>query len=121
MNNKRRFKRIPLEIELTISKLFKQDNEQIPDINTIVEVNNISKSGLGFKCSQELPLNYYFDAKILLSPNNYFNSVLKIIRIQKEAEDKYYIGCQFVGLADMLSDKIYLNVEPKTETLISQS
>jgi len=115
MDDKRKFKRIPLKIQFTISKLFKQDYEKIPDINAMVEVNNISKSGIGFTCNYDLPLYYYFDAKIFLQDGNHFYSVLKIVRVEKE-EEKYNIGCEFVGLADMLSDKIYLTDEDKLTT-----
>jgi len=120
MEDKRRFKRIPLKIELTISKLFKQDYEEIPDVNATVEVDNISKSGMGFVSNVELPLNYYFDAKILLPNDNYFYSVLKIIRVEK-TEEKYYIGSEFVGLSEMLGDKIYLGDENQAEPLIPET
>ena len=119
MDDKRRFKRIPLKIELTISKLFKQDYEEIPDVNATVEVNNISKSGIGFVSNDELPLNYYFDAKISLPDDNYFYSVLKVIRVEK-AEEKYYIGSEFVGLSEIVSDKIYSSDKDQSESLIPE-
>lgn len=107
MNEKRKHKRLPLKLELTISALFKQDYELIPDINASIEVVDISKSGLGFICNHELPLNYYFDTKIELSEDNYFYAVLKIVRVE-QAEDKYFVGCEFVGLADILSTRVDL-------------
>lgn len=119
MYDKRKFKRIPLKIELTISKLFKQDYEEIPDVNATVEVNNISKSGMGFVSNVKLPLNYYFDSKISLPDGNYFYSVLKIIRVEQE-EEKYYIGSEFIGLSEMLSDKIYPIDESQAEQLIPE-
>ena len=107
MEERRKHKRLPLKLELTISSLFKQDYELIPGINESIKVENISKSGIGFLCDHELPLNYYFDAKIQLTPNKYFYAVLKIIRIDKLAGG-YFVGCEFVGLADILSMKVDL-------------
>ena len=107
MEEKRRHERLPLKLELNISELFKQDYELIPDINEGIEVKNISKSGIGFVCSHELPLNYYFDANIQLSEDKHFYAVLKIIRAEKQ-EGKYFIGCEFVGLADILSARVDL-------------
>lgn len=107
MDERRRSRRIPVKLELSISSLFKQDYELIPAINEEIEVRNISKAGIGFSCNHELPLNYYFDAKIQLTPDKYFYAVLKIIRIEKH-EEGYFVGCEFVGLADILSMKIDL-------------
>ncbi len=107
MEEKRRHKRLPLKLELTISSLFKQDYEMLDNINESIEVKNISKSGIGFTCSQMLPLNYYFDAKIQLTEDKFFYAVLKIVRVQ-EVDNSYSVGCEFVGLADILSNRVDL-------------
>lgn len=105
MEEKRKCARLPLKLELTISSLFKQDYDLIPDINASIEVKNISKSGLGFTCRYQLPLDYYFDAKIKLTEDEFFYAVLKIIRVEKSG-DQYLVGCEFVGLADVLSQRV---------------
>lgn len=107
MEERRKHSRLPLKLELNISSLFKQDYELIPDINENIEIKNISKSGIGFTCGHELPLNYYFDAKIQLSEDKHFYAVLKIIRMEK-TEGVYFVGCEFVGLADILSTRVDL-------------
>lgn len=107
MEEKRKHVRYPIKLELTISSLFKQDYEMIPGINEDIVVKNISKSGIGFTCKHELPLNYYFDAKIQLTEDKYFYAVIKILRVEK-IEDGYFVGCEFVGLADILSMKVDL-------------
>jgi hypothetical protein len=101
---KRKNKRLPIKLELTISDLFKQDYLIIPNINESIEVIDISKSGVGFFCKDNLPINYYFDAKIQL-PNKHFLSVIKIIRTD-EVENGFRIGCEFVGLGDILSKSV---------------
>jgi len=110
MEERRKHERLPLRLELNISALFKQDYDMIPDINEGIEVKNISKSGIGFVCAHELPLGYYFDANIQLSEDKHFYSVLKIIRTEK-LEGKYFVGCEFVGLADILSARVDLYEE----------
>lgn len=105
MEEKRKFTRLPLKLELTISSLFKQDYELISGINEDIEVKNISKSGIGFTCPHALPLNYYFDAKIQLTEDKYFYAVLKIVRLEK-TDTGYFTGCEFVGLADILSMRV---------------
>lgn len=105
MKERRKYQRYPLKLELKISSLFKQDYELIPDINENIEIKNISKNGIGFTCNRDLPLNYYFDAKIQLSDDKFFYAVLKIIRVKK-LEEGYFVGCEFIGLADILSMRI---------------
>lgn len=104
MDEKRKFKRLPLELELNISELFKQDYNMIPGVNESIEVTDISKAGIGFICAHELPVGYYFDSKIQL-PDKHFFSVIKIVRCEKK-DHGYIIGCEFVGLADILSKSV---------------
>ena len=104
MDEKRKFKRLPLELELNISELFKQDYNMIPGLNESIEVTNISKAGIGFICANELPIGYYFDSKIQL-PDKHFFSVIKIVRCE-QTDKGYIIGCEFVGLADILSKSV---------------
>jgi hypothetical protein len=105
MEERRKHRRLPIKLEIDIDKLFKQDNEIIHDINESIEVINISRTGLGFLCKDNLPLDYYFNAKIEFDKFRYFYCVLKIIR-KEVLEDTHLFGCEFVGLAEFLSHKV---------------
>ncbi len=105
MKERRRHKRLPIRLEIDIDRLFRQDNEILNDINKSIEVINISKSGIGFNCKEDLPLDYYFNAKIEFDELRFFYCVIKIIR-KDNLEDGYYFGCEFVGLAEFLSNKV---------------
>ncbi len=102
---KRRNKRFPFEVSLRISELYKQDRDVISDIEEEFEVIDISRSGLGFLCKNKLPLDYYFNAKITINEEKFFYGVLKIIRIE-ERDNIFNYGCEFVGLADILSKNV---------------
>lgn len=101
---KRKNQRLPIKLELNISELFKQDYNTIVGINESIEVIDISKSGLGFCSNLDIPINYYFDAKIQL-PHKNFYTVVKIIRSTK-IENEFRIGCEFIGLGDILSKSV---------------
>lgn len=105
MKERRRHKRLPIKLELAINELFRQDNEIITALNEEVYVVNISKTGIGFECKDSLPTGYYFDARIDFDEKNYFYCVVKIVRIV-EQDDTFLYGCEFVGLAEFLSDKV---------------
>lgn len=100
MEEKRRFKRLPIQLNLEVSEVFKQDNDVIRDLNTEIQVFDISKNGIGFTTSTYLPEEYYFNATIMLE-----NSEQKILTVVKilhrfELEDGLYrYGCEFTGMA----------------------
>lgn len=105
MKERRRYKRLPIHLELEINQLYKQDNVTINDLDEEIEVINISKTGIGFVSKADLPLDFYFNAKIEFNEKQFFYCVLKIIRKENIEQDKIY-GCEFVGLAEFLSKKV---------------
>ena len=110
MSEQKRCKRIPVEIELSISDLFKQDNVKIKNIEAPIVVKNISKTGVGFETEAVLPLEYYFNAKIELgNQESSLCVVLQIVRVE-ERGDKMFYGSQFVGRAEIL-DFIFDNYD----------
>lgn len=102
MGNQKRCKRIPVNLDLNISSLFKQDNVKIQNIDAPIEVKNISKTGMGFESKAILPLHYYFNAKICLgSEEHCLYMVVQIVRSEKRG-DKMFYGCEFLGRAKIL-------------------
>lgn len=110
MSEQKRYKRIPIEIKLNISDLFKQDNVKIKNIDAPITVKNISKTGVGFETEAILPVGYYFNAKIELgNQESSLFVVLQIVRAE-ERDDKMFYGSQFVGRAEIL-DFIFNNYD----------
>lgn len=103
MEEKRRAKRMPITLSLEINNLYKQDNVQVVDLHAPIEVTDISKTGVGFSTKSVLPIGYYFNANINLGNEDTLHSVIQIIRTQPGHDDTTIYGCQFVGMADILS------------------
>ena len=104
---RRKCQRFPIKLDLKASRLYKQDHVEISGIDADIRLVDISRTGIGFLCEQELPLNYYFDTKIDFMGKDYFYCVIKIVRIGNIKEDgKRVYGAEFVGLAPFLADKI---------------
>ncbi len=104
MDEKRRSKRLQVDLNLNISSLFKQDNIRVDNIDAPIEVINISKDGIGFKSKSILPVDYYFNAKIQLgSEDSSLYCVVKIIRQEAEAGGGIFMyGAEFVGMPSVL-------------------
>lgn len=103
MEERRRAKRMPITLSLEILNLYKQDNVQVSNLNAPIEVINISKTGIGFLSESILPLGYYFNASISLGTDEILHSVVQIVRSQPYEGNKTMYGCEFVGMATILS------------------
>ena len=104
MSEKRRSKRMDINLKLNISNLFKQDNVIISNIDAPIEVTDISKGGIGFDTKASLPEGYYFNACITLgNDDSQIYTVLRILR-SSLLEDKQvtHYGAEFIGKADIL-------------------
>lgn len=85
----RREKRWPIELQLEISSLFKQDNVKVENINAPIEVFDVSKAGIGFRTKSVLPIGYYFNARLVLGDQGALNCVVRIIRQQQDGDRAY--------------------------------
>lgn len=103
MKERRKFKRLPVEIKLTIESLYRQNNESLEELNESIIVTDVSKTGLGFMTSAELPMDFYFNARIEIDEDKKFFGVMKIIRKDQDEDGAFHFGCEFVGMADILT------------------
>lgn len=103
MEERRRAKRMPIKMSLEINNIYKQDNIEVTNLHAPVEITNLSKTGLGFVTKSELPLDYYFTAHINLGNEETLHCVVKIVRCQKLDNEEAEYGCEFIGMADVLS------------------
>lgn len=104
--DRRKYKRLPIDIRLEVDEIFKQDYVVIKDINASAFVFDISRNGIGFICETELPIGYYFRAYINLGEGDFFHVVIRIIRATTSEFHRYVYGSEFVGLAPFLADKV---------------
>ncbi len=117
--DQRRFKRLPVKLALEVSNLFKQDNKVIKNVDTEIEVFDISKNGIGFMSVAEFPLDYYFNATIEFeSSEGRITTVVKIIHREAIGDSGFRYGCQFVGLAGIF-DYLFDEYEESLEEELS--
>lgn len=103
MIEKRRSKRMKANLTLNVSSLFNQNNVKISNLNSPIQVLDISKTGIGFRSKSVLPVDYYFNAALQLgSDDAILYCVVKILRCQPLDDGDYRYGCEFIGLAPIL-------------------
>ncbi len=75
-----------------------------------VDVINISKGGMAFKSDEFLPLNSFYEAKVVLWTKETFDAIIEIIRMESvDDDDRTMYGCRFVGIsaADQFKIEVY--------------
>ena len=111
MEEKRRYKRLPIQLNLEVSEVFKQDNDVIRNLNAEIKVFDISKAGIGFTTSTFLPEGYYFNATIVFETSEQkILTVVKILHCSQLDDNTYRYGCEFIGLAGIF-DSVFMEYE----------
>ena len=105
MHEKRRYERLPIKLNLEVSNLFKQDTPPVQTAeHTEIEVFDISKAGIGFMSETELPVGYYFNARLEFeTTDEIILSVVKILYVTPIGDCGYRYGCEFVSISPRVS------------------
>lgn len=115
MEEKRKYKRLPISLKLEVSEVFKQNNDVIRDLNAEIEVFDISKNGIGFRTTTLIPEGYYFNATMTLeSSEQKLMTVVKILHRFDLADGMYRYGCEFTGMAGIF-DFVFTDYEQMVE------
>lgn len=97
MEEKRRFKRLDLDVSIELERL---DEGGVTTLKFVhVDVTDISKSGIGFKTEKELDVGSYYDTKIQIWTKETIDAVIKIVR-RNETENGYQYGCMLIGMTE---------------------
>lgn len=97
---KRADKRIPLSMSISVSDLYKEDVDAIMDIESEIEVTDISPTGIGFISKCILPIGYYFIADIEISKElPQIITDVRIIRSRAIDYEHFHYGAQFMSIS----------------------
>lgn len=107
MIERRKNERSTLISELFIRRLDKKDQEEIR-----VEVEDLSKSGVGFTCFEPLEIGGLYETDITIWTKEVIHAFMEVVRIEKIGS-MYYYGAIFVGMPEMDASRIavYQTVE----------
>ncbi|MDF2539016.1 MAG: PilZ protein [Herbinix sp.] len=106
IRDRRKYRRLPIELSLAVDEVFKQDHVVIKNIGASITVFDISKNGMGFISEANLPVGYYFRGTIQLGDTDFFRVVIRIVRSDIMEDNCWVYGAEFVGLAKFLADKV---------------
>lgn len=105
MVERRRNPRMPITLQLSICDLYKENESPagLHNLDSPIQLTDISLSGIAFISECVLPVGYYFNAA-LDTPNHKDKvfTVVKIIRSDTMDHNKYVYGCEFTNPPDNL-------------------
>lgn len=99
MDERRRSTRSRLDSRLLIKRLDKDEKE------VTIEVVDVSKTGVGFTCSEPLMIGTVYEAYLTIWTKEVLHAFVQIVRIEKVG-DTYSYGGSFVGMPDLDSARI---------------
>ena len=100
MEERRKYRRMELISHLVMKNL-KGTEEEVP-----IEVLNVSKTGIGFICENELNADTIHEAHLTIWMKENIHAFMEIVRIEKMDEKRYSYGAVFIGMSEMDSMRI---------------
>lgn len=100
MDEKRKHNRMELTSQIIIKRL---DNQE--DTKIAIEVTDVSKSGVGFKCTEPLQIGAVYEANLTIWTKEIIHAFVEIVRIEKLANVILYGGI-FVGMPELDAQRI---------------
>ena len=100
MDERRRNKRLAMESKLVIKRLDEATGEEVN-----IEVEDVSKTGVGFSCTTALQIGAVYESFLTIWTKEVLHAFLEIVRIEKKG-DLYSYGATFVGMPEMDAARI---------------
>ena len=72
-----------------------------------IEIQDVSKSGVGFLCSKPLEIGAVYESHLRIWTQEVLHAFLEIVRIEKGANGFIY-GAIFIGMPEMEASRIQL-------------
>jgi hypothetical protein len=108
MEERRRHKRLDLDVSVELERLDTEGTTTLKYVH--VDVTDLSKIGIGFKCDKQLDIGSFYDVQLTIWTKEVITSVIEIVRcVPSSDSSEYQYGCRFVGLSetDGLKIEIY--------------
>lgn len=100
MEERRKSKRTELKSRLLVKRVALDEQEEIR-----FDVENVSKTGIGFNCDELLDIGAVYEAYLTIWTNEVIHAFIEIVRIEKLA-DTYNYGGLFIGMPEIDSQRI---------------
>ena len=114
MDERRKSLRSELSSKLIVKRLDGTSGDEV-----VIDVLDVSKSGIGFDSNDKLDIGGVYEAFLTIWTKEVIHAFLEIRRIEKVSESRYNYGAIFIGMPEMDSARIsvYQTVQEKLDTM----
>lgn len=95
MVERRRSKRMDLNSKLLVKRLSSGEPEEVS-----IDVQNVSKTGIGFTCDELLDIGAVYEAFLTIWTKEVIHAFIEIVRIEIQA-DGFDYGGLFIGMPEI--------------------
>ncbi len=110
MEERRRSKRTELHSVLVMKCLGNQEEQEVT-----IEVNDISKTGVGFICEEPLAIGNVYESYLTIWTKEVLHAFLRIVRIEM-IDGSFHYGAVFIGMPEMDAARIEVYQTVNDET-----
>lgn len=100
MEERRKSKRTELQSRLIVKRLDSGEHKEI-----LIDVTDVSKSGIGFVCKEPLNIGAVYESYLTIWTQEVLHAFLQIVRIELKS-DGYAYGAVFIGMPEMDASRI---------------
>lgn len=102
MEERRKNRRTNLSTNIVLKPMSGVDKKEIE-----IEVLDLSKSGLGFRCSDKLEIGEVYESYLTIWTKEVLHAFLRIVRIEMVPDrDDILYGATFVGMPELDASRI---------------
>ena len=100
MEERRKSKRMELQSKLMANRLDRKEPQEV-----YIEVQDVSKTGVGFTCDEPLTIGAVYEGYLTIWTKEVIHAFMEIVRIVKK-DDTFEYGAIFIGMPEMDAARI---------------
>ncbi len=102
MQERRKNQRIELEGKLLVKRM---DQDGRAD-KVSIDINNCSKTGVGFTCREKLEMGAVYEAFLTIWTKEVLHVFLEVVRAENSRNGAFEYGAIFIGMSEMDAGRI---------------
>jgi len=99
MEERRKSRRMDLEARLIVKRLDSDEKREV-----IINVSDVSRTGVGFSCSDELELQAVYECRLTIWTKEVIHAFLQIVRANMG--EVFHYGAVFIGMSEQDASRI---------------
>ncbi len=102
MRERRKNQRIELEGKLVVKRMDQGGKAE----RIGIEINDCSKTGVGFTCMERLDMGAVYEAFLTIWTKEVLHVFLEIVRVENRQNGMFEYGAIFIGMSEMDASRI---------------